>query len=122
MTIIKKIYFFSILLLTITQLSITVSADVGSPIHRPQTITGIVTEIDRNSIKVQDEKDNLIKHFLYMGHMGETIETGDRVHVFLNEDGMVEDINKLTEIPYKKRGQNKGYIYKNETIPQNEKK
>ncbi len=75
-----------------------------------KSIVGTIQSIDRNIIKIYDERDREIKRFVYFSQDND-ICVGQRVRVYYDSARVIQMIKKMTPVSYKpQNGKNFGYI------------
>jgi len=83
-----------------------------SDIH--PSVTGVISLLNRNTIEIIDEDDKRVKRFSYF-FPDKTLKIGDRARVYFDpRTGLIDRLEKMTPVEYKKDGQNAGYILKSE--------
>ena len=81
--------------------------------NKREMIVGTVQKKGLNSLEILDEQDKRVKRFVYLLDDAKQFHKGERVRVYYRpQDRLIEIIEKMTPLPYKKEGQNLGNIFK----------
>ncbi len=83
-------------------------------IGRRSSTTGIIQTVGRNMLEILDEWDHELRTFIYIGNTDQ-LHKGDRVRIYYRpKDKFIENLIKMTPVPYQKDHQNLGNIFRKE--------